>query len=59
MWIGIQLNFDFNEFEGGIQNNSPVKTAYDCDSDYEVENETLSPGEMKEEKLPLKSRKKL
>ena len=37
-----QLNFDFNEFEHGIQNDSPVKTGSERDSDYDPERECLS-----------------
>ena len=48
-----QLNFDFNEFELGMQKDSPVKTEYERDSDYEPENEHLSPAALKEEKLPV------
>ena len=36
-----QLDFDFTEFEMGIQNDSPDKTGYDRDSDYEPESEHL------------------
>ena len=46
-------DFDFNEFESGIENDSPVKTGYELDSDYEPESEHLSPTDIKEEKVPL------
>ena len=47
------VNFDINEFENGIESNSPVKTGYELDSDYEPESEHLSPTDIKEEKVPL------
>ena len=34
-----QLNFAFNEFEHGIQDDSPVKTGYERDWDYEPESD--------------------
>ena len=52
------MNFDFNEFESSIQNDSPVKTGYQQDSNYEPESERSSPSEMKEEKLPPKKKQK-
>ena len=52
-WENIaQLNCDANEFDASIQEDSPVKTRYERDSDYEPENECLSPPIFFGEKSP-------